>query len=84
MGEQHLDTLIQSWAEFLERKGLAELCVPFLDLLEVWGVVGAQALHMLAPFTRSAPLTSLAGVLEDPESMRQLRQSLLDRREEAS
>lgn len=66
-----------AWATTLERHGLTDLALPLLDVLQVWGFVGAQGLWMLAPFLgqRLAPFATL---LEQPELLQQFRRHLAE------
>ncbi len=76
--ERSLDAEISRWAALLKRYGLAEFAVPWLDVLRIWGFVGAQALWMLAPFSASDTLTTLALALERPEVLQALQRRLLE------
>lgn len=66
---------IEQWAAAIHTRGLADVAIPLLDVLQIWGFVGGQILWMLAPFfgERLAPL---AEALEQPETLRQLQDSL--------
>lgn len=76
--ERSLDAEINRWAAWLKRYGLAEFVAPWLDVLRVWGFVGAQALWMLSPFSASDTLTTLALALEQPEVLQALQRRLLE------
>lgn len=65
------------WAAAIERRGLTDLALPLLDVLQVWGFVGAQGLWMLAPFLGQR-LAPLATMLEQPELLQQFRQHLAE------
>lgn len=69
---------LDQWAQTLASRGLADLAVPLLDVLQVWGFLGGQLLWMLAPFFGEQRLAPLATVLEQPEMLRQLQQHLLE------
>ena len=66
---------IAQWATTIRERGLADIALPFLDILQVWGFVGGQMLWMLAPFfgERLAPF---AEALEHPEMLHQLEDHL--------
>lgn len=65
------------WAAAIERRGLTDLALPLLDVLQIWGFVGAQGLWMLAPFLGQR-LASFATILEQPELLQQFRQRLVE------
>jgi hypothetical protein len=69
---------LERWARALQRRGLANIAVMALDVLQVWGFVGGQLLWMLAPFWGNSTLTTLAETLEQPEALRDLQKSLLE------
>lgn len=70
-------TDMQRWAVQLRDFGLTDFAIPFLDVLQVWGFVGAQAMWMLTPLLGTR-LTRFAAALEQPETLQQLQQYLLD------
>ncbi|MFN2108255.1 MAG: hypothetical protein ACK2UI_01215 [Anaerolineae bacterium] len=66
---------IERWATAIRERGLADVALPFLSVLQVWGFVGGQMLWMLAPFFGES-LASFAEALEQPETLRQLGDNL--------
>jgi len=66
---------IARWATVIRERGLADVALPFLDVLQVWGFVGGQLLWMLAPFLGER-LAPFAEALEQPETLRQLEDNL--------
>lgn len=69
---------LEKWARALQQRGLANVAVLALDLLQVWGFVGGQLLWMLEPFWRNDALATLAEMLEQPETLRNLQEYLLE------
>ncbi len=79
MSEQQLQPIDWAhWATTLRHCGLADLAIPFLDLLQVWGFVGSQMLWMLTPFWDTPALPALAETLEQPEILRDFQRRLLE------
>ncbi len=68
---------IQHWATRINTSGLTDIAIPLLDILQVWGFVGAQLMWMATPLFGSK-ITRLAETLEQPETLQQLQQYLLD------
>lgn len=70
-----LSDRIARWATVIRERGLVDVALPVLDVLQVWGFVGGQLLWMLAPFfgERLAPF---AEALEQPETLRYLQDNL--------
>ena len=66
---------IARWAAAIRERGLADVALPVLNVLQVWGFVGGQMLWMLAPFFGES-LTTFAEALEQPETLRQLEDNL--------
>jgi len=66
---------IARWATAIREHGLADVALPFLNVLQVWGFVGGQMLWMLAPFFGEG-LAPFAEALEQPETLRQLEDFL--------
>lgn len=66
---------IAQWATTIRERGLADVALPFLNVLQVWGFVGGQMLWMLAPFFGES-LAPFAEALEQPETLRQLEDHL--------
>jgi len=66
---------IAQWANAIRERGLADVALPFLNVLQMWGFVGGQMLWMLAPFFGES-LASFAEALEQPETLRQLENNL--------
>jgi hypothetical protein len=62
---------IARWAAAIRERGLADVAIPFLDVLQVWGFLGGQMLWMLAPLFGES-LAPFAEALEQPETLRQL------------
>jgi len=67
---------MRCWAAAIRNRGLVELVVPLLDVLQVWGFVGGQLLWMLTPFFGERALTPLAEAIEQPETIQQFQQYL--------
>lgn len=76
--EKPLDAEVTRWAALLERHGLVEFAVPWLDVLCIWGFVGAQLLWMLSPFSSTGTLPALAAALERPDLLQALQQRLME------
>lgn len=76
--ERPLETEVARWAVLLEHHGLVELALPYLDVLRVWGFVGAQILWMLSFFSSSETLSDLATVLEQPDFLEALQHYLTE------
>lgn len=66
---------VARWAAAIRERGLTDVAIPFLDVLQVWGFVGGQMLWMLAPFFGDS-LAPFAEALEQPEMLRQLEDNL--------
>jgi hypothetical protein len=66
---------IAQWAAAIRERGLADVALPFLNVLQVWGFLGGQMLWMLAPFF-GENLALFAEALEQPETLRQLEDYL--------
>lgn len=64
--------------EKLKRRGLENLALWLVDLLQVWGFVGGQLLWMVSPFFGEASLAPLARTLEQPERLEGVRDYLLE------
>lgn len=69
---------MQRWALEIRTRGLVDVVIPFLDVLQVWGFVGGQLLWMAVPFFGESALAPIAEVLEQPETIRQFQQYLLE------
>ena len=67
------------WATAIQERGLVDLVTPLLDVLQVWGFVGGQFLWMITPFFGERTLAPIAEALEQPETIRQFQQYLLER-----
>ncbi len=67
---------IEQWAVAIRQRGLADLAIPLLDVLQAWGFVGGQILWMLMPFIGRQTLAPLAEALEDPAMLRSLQSHL--------
>ena len=77
MEYEHLPSKqIELWATAIQERGLADLAIPILDVLQIWGFVGGQILWMLAPFVGEKALAPFAEALEEPETLRQLQRYL--------
>ena len=66
-------TQIDRWTAAIQARGLADVAIPLLDVLQIWGFVGGQILWMLAPFVGKHTLAPFAEALEEPETLRQLQ-----------
>lgn len=73
--EQVPSERVARWATTIREHGLADVALPFLNVLQVWGFVGGQILWMLAPFFGES-LAPFAEALEQPETLRQLEDHL--------
>lgn len=69
-------TQIERWAAAIQERGLADVAIPLLDVLQIWGFVGGQVLWMLAPFVGKQTLAPFAAALEEPETLRRLQRCL--------
>ncbi len=69
---------LKRWAAAIQARGLTEVAIPLLDVLQVWGFVGSQLLWMIAPFAGQQTLASLAAALEEPATLRQLQRYLCE------
>ncbi|HOU14711.1 MAG TPA: hypothetical protein PKZ84_16520 [Anaerolineae bacterium] len=69
-------TQIERWAAAIQERGLADVAIPLLDVLQIWGFVGGQVLWMLAPFVGKQTLAPFAEALEEPETLRRLQRCL--------
>ena len=67
-----------TWCEKLRDRGLEDLALWMLDVLQVWGFVGGQLLWMVSPFFDEASLAPLARTLEQPERLESIRNCLLE------
>jgi hypothetical protein len=67
-----------TWCEKLRDRGLEDLALWMLDVLQVWGFVGGQLLWMVSPFFDEASLAPLARTLEQPERLESIRDCLLE------
>lgn len=67
-----------TWCEKLRDRGLEDLALWMLDVLQVWGFVGGQLLWMVSPLFDEASLAPLARTLEQPERLESIRDCLLE------
>jgi len=67
---------IRQWAEVLHQRGLADWLLPFFDLIRAWGFVGGQLLWAMSPFIGGRTTASLAELLDRPEELALLQESL--------
>ncbi len=74
-------TALRRVARSLRERDLADIALPLLDILRLWGFVGGQLLWMLAPFLGGERLSLAAQVLEEPDMLQQLQLYLLDEEE---
>jgi hypothetical protein len=74
------EDLVPKWASRLQNWGIGELAPFFVDILRPFGFLGAQALHLLSPilttFTSPEEVERLADLLESPESLDHLSDTL--------
>ena len=70
-------TDIQRWAVQVRASGWVDLAIPLLDVLQVWGFVGAQVMWMMTPLL-GTKLARFAEALEQPETLQHLQQCLMD------
>jgi hypothetical protein len=70
------------WAERLQRWGLAGLAPILFPMLRPFGFIGSQFLNMAAPilttYVDPVKLADLSDLLEDPDRLQQLMQTLED------
>jgi len=68
------------WASRLQRWGVGDLAPLAVDVLRPFGFLGAQMLHLLAPvlttFSSPAEISGLADLLESPEALERLSDTL--------
>jgi len=80
MTSQHAVDDDQIWVERIQHWGLGGIAPLLLDVLRPLGFVGSQALILAAPilttFVDAAQLDQLTALLEDPQRLERLRQSL--------
>ncbi|MBN1922580.1 MAG: hypothetical protein JW892_15130 [Anaerolineae bacterium] len=76
--DSSLDAEVTQWVALLEQHGLADAVLPWLDILRVWGFVGAQLLWMLSFFSSSTMLPALASALEQPDLLQVLQHRLME------
>lgn len=80
MTSQHTVDDDQIWVERIQQWGLGGVAPLLLDVLRPLGLVGSQALILAAPilttFIDAAQLDRLTALLEDPQRLERLRQSL--------
>ena len=69
---------MRRWATAIRERGLADLMIPLLDVLQVWGFVGGQVLWMITPFFGERTLAPIAEALEQPETIRQFQHYLFE------
>lgn len=62
----------------IRERGLVDLVLPLLDVLQVWGFVGGQVLWMVTPFFGERTLAPIAEAIEQPEMIQQFRQYLFE------
>ena len=67
---------LQQWATAIRERGLVDVVIPVLDVLQMWGFVGGQLLWMIAPFVGEEKLSPLAEALESPDAWLAFRQYL--------
>lgn len=74
--EGHNQDLVQAWIARFERLGVGEWVPLAVGLLRPFGIIGAQAIHMLSPvlnmFSSSMQIEQLAALLESPETLDRL------------
>lgn len=61
------------WADGLRSRGLEDLGLVLVEVLQVWGFVGGQVLWMLSPLLGEAAVAPIAEALETPETLEQMR-----------
>jgi len=75
----HEDVVV-TWATRLQNWGLGGLAPWAIDILRPFGFLGAQALHVLSPvltaFSSPAHIERLAALLESPEALDRLSDTL--------
>ncbi|MGC9467789.1 MAG: hypothetical protein ACP5HS_04310 [Anaerolineae bacterium] len=71
--EAHLPRTMIRWADELRSRGLEDLGLVLVRVLQVWGFVGSQVLWMLSPFLGEATINPVAEALETPETLEQMR-----------
>lgn len=76
MREQQSSTMVKDWAAAIKARGLADLAIPLIDVLKIWGFAVGQLLWMIDPFLAPKSLANYAEALEEPETLQQLQQYL--------
>jgi hypothetical protein len=76
--EQLPPSVLIAWSEKLRDRGLGDLALWLIDVLQVWGFAGGQLLWMLSPFVGEDTLAPWARTLEQPERLESVRDSLLE------
>ena len=76
--EQLPPSVLITWSEKLRDRGLGDLALWLIDVLQVWGFAGGQLLWMLSPFVGEDTLAPWARTLEQPERLESVRDSLLE------
>ncbi|HLF25468.1 MAG TPA: hypothetical protein VJG32_03960 [Anaerolineae bacterium] len=75
------EELVGFWAARLQRWGVGDFAPIAVQLLRPFGFLGAQALHLFAPilttFSSPASLDRLATLLESPEALDQLSDTIV-------
>ena len=69
---------LKQWAKKIQEHGLTPIAIPLLDVLQIWGFVGAQLWWMLTPFVGRRVSAQFAEALEQPETLQQLKQYLVE------
>jgi hypothetical protein len=60
----------QSWANSLQRWGLADSAVLILDLLGPVSILGAQLIYLSQPFFPNESVRAASHLLENPDRLR--------------
>lgn len=74
------EQLIERWANWINRRGLATVALPLLEVGRSLGFLGAQVLLMAQPILGlvldSSRVTSYAALLEDPDALDRLLEQI--------
>ncbi len=75
--------VVQEWASRLQRWGIGGWAPLLIDILRPFGVLAAQAIHLFSPilsaFSSPADRDALAALLESPDALDRLSETLSPR-----
>ncbi|MBN1486492.1 MAG: hypothetical protein JW981_02545 [Anaerolineae bacterium] len=76
--QSSLPNALKDWADTLRLYKLDWFTIPLLDVMRIWGFVGSQIIWLLEPFLGEQSLTIWAEALEQPETLKALKQYLVE------